>query len=305
MRSTKKMPPLALHTRIRTSPSATAGNEPPADCFDFGGIAVSLASESRRWRRLARERYGAFAVAVPPAWRVTYRVTDPRAPSPAALFEARAAPPQGRRRGSRLELATAGFELALDRRRRTAELAGPLATYPVDRLIQALWYETAGRGLIFHGAALAHGGRGWLASGPSGSGKSTLAALLPERALCDELAAVDLGGGGPDTDLSGTRLPGTSAPCLASLPFWSSRPGSATLAGIYLLRHGERDRRRRLGAGEAFARLRRQVVWPVFDRQALARAFVTLFDLLDRVPVWELAFRPRPEVWDTIHREAA
>lgn len=39
----------------------------------------------------------------------------------------------------------------------------------------------------------------------------------------------------------------------------------AELAGIHLLRHGGRDHRRRLGADEAFARLRREVVWPTFD----------------------------------------
>ncbi len=61
----------------------------------------------------------------------------------------------------------------------------------------------------------------------------------------------------------------------------------------------------RLGSGEAFSRLRREVLWPTFDERALRRAFATLFELLAAVPIWELAFRPRPAVWDVIRRESA
>ena len=142
---------------------------------------------------------------------------------------------------------------------------------------------------MIHAAALAEGDRGWVFSGPSGSGKSTLAGLFPERALCDEFVALSLDG---------------DRPRLGALPFWTSRRGVAELAGIFLLRHGERDRRRRLGAGEAFARLRREVVWPTFDQSHLGRAFDTLCRLIEAVPVWELAFRPRREVWSTIDRRA-
>ena len=167
-------------------------------------------------------------------------------------------------------------------------MAGPLATYPIDRLIQVLAYETAHHGLVIHGAALAEGDHGWLASGPSGCGKSTLAGLFPERALCDEFAALELD----------DRIPR-----LAALPFWQSRRGSATLCGIYLLQHGATDRRRRLRGGEAFARLRREVLWPTWDSAAMVRAFDTLGEALDRVPIWELAFRPHRDVWQVIRRE--
>ena len=51
---------------------------PAAGCFDFGGVAVSLASSSQPWRALARERYRDFATAEAPAWRAVYEVTDPR-----------------------------------------------------------------------------------------------------------------------------------------------------------------------------------------------------------------------------------
>lgn len=270
-------------------PAREAAHE-AAGCFDFGGIAVSLASASRPWRVLARERYGQFTTDAPPVWRAVYEVTDPQLPEPRFLCDSRREPMRSRRDGARLHLETGTFDMELDHTAGTVALAGPLATYPIDRLIQTLWYETWDRGLIVHAAALAEGRSGWLMSGPSGAGKSTLAALFPERALCDEFVAV--------------RLPSEEAPArLGALPFWRSHRGGADLEGIYMLRHGRRDRRRRLGAGEAFARLRREVVWPTFDGEALRRAFDSLFELLASVPVWELAFRPRTDVWDVICRE--
>ncbi len=261
-----------------------------AATFDFGGVPVSLASSSRRFRHLCRQRYGAFATPAAPVWHAAYRVLDDRTPCPWFLHEARRQPLRSRRHGPRLRLASDTFEIELDSSAGSARLAGPLATYPVDRLIQTLWYESQPRGLMIHAAALAEGRRGWIFSGPSGTGKSTLASLFPERALCDEFVALTLGDAGPR---------------LAALPFWASRRGGAALAGIHLLRHGDRDRRRRLGAGEAFARLRREVVWPTFDPGHLRRAFDTLCDLVEAVPVWELAFRPHRAVWSEIRREAA
>ena len=262
---------------------------PEVDVFDFGGISVSVVSESRSFLRLVAERYGAFATGEAAGWRLTYRVIGDRVPSPLDLAVGRQEPIRSRRDGRRLAIETASFRLDLDHDRSSAEINGPLATYPVDRLIQVLAYESWRRGLIVHGAALADGGRGWLASGPSGSGKSTLAALFPERSLCDEFTALRLDGGRPR---------------LAALPFWNSRRGGAPLCGIYLLKHGRSDRRMRLPTGEAFRRLRREVLWPTFDPKALERAFDTLGELLDRVPVWELAFRPRRDVWRVIRREA-
>lgn len=180
--------------------------------------------------------------------------------------------------------------MVLDRNTGNVDLSGPLAIYPVDRLIHTLCYEATESGLIVHAAALVQGDRGFLMSGPSGSGKSTLAALFPDRALCDEFVAVTLG---------------EPSPRLSALPFWKSRRGGAAIRGIYILQHGPENRRRRLEPGEAISRLRREVVWPTFDEEILRRAFETLFELVAIVPVWELAFRPSIDVWNLIEREEA
>ena len=259
-----------------------------ASCFDFGGVAVSVACDNHRFMSLAGQRYGAFATEAKPDWRIVYRLTSGEAPSPRFIQAARQQPLRARREGSLLRLSTPTFRLELDRASGAAELSGPLATYPVDRMIQTLWYESRSRGLILHGAALAENGRGWLASGPSGSGKSTLAGLFPDKALCDEFAAVSL-------DRRGPRL--------SAMPFWKGRQGSAPLESIYLLRHGSADSRRRLSNREAFARLRREVRWPTSDGEAMQRALDSLTEILGSVPIWELSFRPTPEVWRILSKE--
>ena len=143
--------------------------------------------------------------------------------------------------------------------------------------------------VILHAAALAFGGRGLICSGPSGSGKSTLAGLFPDNALCDERAAV--------------RFDGEDAQ-LRSLPFWRGRPGTMPLDAIYLLEHAMTNRRRRLSVRDAAARLRPQVIWPTFGRDNLRGAFETFCCVIERVPVWELGFRPDEAVRSVLIGEA-
>ena len=82
---------------------------------------------------------------------------------------------------------------------------------------------------------------------------------------------------------------------LYSLPYWNARPGDARLAGIYMLRHGDSHRRRRLCPADALRRLASQVLWPSLEESRLRAAFHTLSDIVARVPVWDLAFAPRAD----------
>ncbi len=262
--------------------------------YDFGGISVAITCDSHPLRQLLTLRYDAFRITKPATgditWDIVYRLRDTRSLCPQELMDGRKQPMSSTRDGHRQYLSTPTFLLELDHRQRTGTLDGPLATFPIDRMIQAVWSATWEHGLIVHGAAFVDGNRGWLASGPSGSGKSTLAGLFPNEALCDELTAV--------------RLDGIE-PRLGALPFWHSRPGKAALCGVYMLRHGTRDQRRRLDPGEAFARLRKEVLWPTYDAEAMRRTFESLAELLAKVPIWELAFRPTQAVWPVISRDAA
>jgi hypothetical protein len=135
-------------------------------------------------------------------------------------------------------------------------------------------------GLVFHASVLVFGEAGYLCCGSSGAGKSTLARLCPAAMRGDELGAV-------------RRTP--SGLVVASLPYHRGRRCQARLAGVMLLRHGERDVRQRVGPAEALALLTRHVFWPK-DTGAVAAGFELLADLVDTVPVSWLAFQPTPAV---------
>jgi hypothetical protein len=249
--------------------------------FDFGGVAVALSSRNRRFMSLVRQRYGSFSTGQSPALRVEYRVNGLQPPHPDAIHAARQRPLEASRRGSCYTLDGGTFRGEWNQAAGEMEIRGPLATYPIDRLIEAMVYAVEDQVLILHAAALVFSGRGFVCSGPSGSGKSTLAALFPDEALCDEHVVVRLEG-------NGARL--------SSLPFWTGRPGTTTLEAIYLLEHASEHRRRRLSVSEAAVRLRPQVIWPAVGRDSFRRAFDTFCGVIEGVPVWELGFLPDTSV---------
>jgi len=158
----------------------------------------------------------------------------------------------------------------------------------VDGVLRTHLPELSAPALVAHGALLTDGARGFLCCGPSGSGKSTLAALLPERALCDELALVRAAGGGFEA---------------ISLPYWVARPGRVPLAGVFLLEHAPEHRRQRLAPAVAARALRSNICWPTHEPAALRRTFATMAELVSAVPVWRLGFVQDPGVWRTIAEE--
>jgi len=239
---------------------------------------------------LVRQRYEAFATAESPVLRISYQVSGDRPPPPEDIHAARQVPIAGRRRGTQVELEGGMFRGAWDQATGRMEIDGPLATYPVDRLIGQMVYAVRGDTVIFHAAGLVFSGMGHLCCGPSGSGKSTLAALFPNEALCDEHVAV--------------RLDGETA-SISALPFWKGRRGSAPLEAIHFLNHAGQNQRRRVSPGEALSRLRSEVIWPSFGEDTLRRAFSVFCDLLERVPVWRLGFRPETTVRGFLTGEAS
>jgi hypothetical protein len=260
-----------------------------APVFDFGGVAVALSCRDGRFMSLIQQRYGSFSTRQPPALRISYRVEGQSPPHPRAIHAARQKPLGASRRGAHYTLDGGTFQGEWDRTGGTMELRGPLATYPVDRLIEAMVYAVDDRVLVLHAAALVFAGRGFVCSGPSGSGKSTLAGLFPDNALCDEHVAVRLDG---EADL------------LSSLPFWTGRRGTAPLEAIYLLEHATKNRRRRLSVFEAASRLRPQVIWPTFGEDCLRNAFDTFCSVIERIPVWALGFLPDKTVGSVLSGEA-
>jgi len=239
---------------------------------DCGGLVVAVASDDEAWLDLARERFATFPASGDPDLTVIHGIEGCEPPLASRVFTR----------------ATAGFDAWYDPSARQAILPGGADLEALGDLLRVLLPRLLPDGLAFHAAVLAGAGRGFLCVGACGAGKSTLAGLLPARALCDEIGVVRQTAGGFTVH---------------STPFWKGRSGSAPLAGVYVIRHGEADARQPLAPGAAAGVLARHAFWPADDPRAMRRGFAVLTDLAARVPVYDLAFRPTPEVWQTIAAE--
>lgn len=258
--------------------------------YRFGSTSIAFDSRDQTWLSFLGERYASFRDRNPhDVFRLHFECTAPSAPdgltSPLSTY-VEAPTIDTNAHGFTATTATTFADVDLDARR--ARLRGPRALYPVDNLFRHLLPALGEQGVLVHGAALAKRGRGVLACGPSGAGKSTLARLAGERALCDELAAVY-------ADDDGYRL--------ESLPFWNARPGSADLTAILLLHHGREHRAEPVPRANALRRITQQVLWPVELPVAMDRALGHVASLVAAVPVFELWFRPEPNVWGFIEEQ--
>jgi len=222
---------------------------------DLGKTVAELHTPDAQWLATLKERFRGFLTEAPP--HLVLRHQPDRVGPPVEHLPSRA-------------------EIRLN--------AGARTEF-VDGILRTELPELAAPALVAHGALLTGGARGYLCCGPSGAGKSTLAALLPEHALCDELALVQAVGDGFEG---------------ISLPYWVARPGRVSLAGVFLLEHAPEHRRQRLAPAAAARALRSNVYWPTRHPTALRGAFATLTGLVTAVPVWRLGFARDPGVWRTI-----
>lgn len=242
-----------------TSPPSSA--RPPLR-VDLGGTVFELASSSTDWLDTMTGRFEGFLTERTPDFTIEYRSRASNARRPSVV---------------------------IDSSRRHAFVHGDGGVEHVDSFLRTVLPRLAAPGLVVHAALLTDGDRGWLCCGDAGAGKSTLASLLPEAALCDELALVQLAG---DTVEA------------LSLPYWQARPGRVRLAGVYILEHGKEDRLTPLPPIAAARQLERHVYWPTESPHAAAEAFATFGELVSRVPVSRLAFLPHAEVWTTLRGAA-
>ncbi|MBN1665698.1 MAG: hypothetical protein JW862_01370 [Anaerolineales bacterium] len=164
--------------------------------------------------------------------------------------------------------------------------------YPLDMLLYA-YLLLPQPGVIFHAAGVELAGRGLLFAGPSGSGKSTLAGLWQEypqaRVLNDDRLVVRRREG---VDwLYGTPWPLKGQQAVA---------GRAPLAAIYFLQHAGGNWLRPLGRLETVTRLVKNALPPYWDAAGMAVTLAYLEQLAERVPAFELGFRPDASVLEFI-----
>jgi hypothetical protein len=75
---------------------------------------------------------------------------------------------------------------------------------------------------------------------------------------------------------------------------------SASLHGIFFLRHSDRNRINKLCPRDIMANLFKVASLPWYDNKDLQKSFDFCEDLLQKIKIYELNFRPGPEITDEI-----
>ena len=257
--------------------------------IEVGGLAIAFESDDSRWAQILGPRYGAFRTGREP--ELVVAVTTKGEPHGIeAIDRLRSEAARIHLDGATVRLRTPSLEASVEPGRGAGSLAAPLDRHGIDLLLPLLLALHVDDALLLHATLAIDGERAFVCAGPSGAGKSTLARLLGERAYCDELV------------LLRRRAEGWRA---HALPYWHGRPGSAPLAGLRLLRHGDRHELLPVPAERLLREVAREVIWPTFSEEACARSLELVARLVAEVPAAELVFRPGPGVWPALAGERA
>jgi hypothetical protein len=196
--------------------------------------------------------------------------------------------------GEKFWLERQGFSLFLDLEKRLGEarLSHPRAWQNIFR-ISYFFLLLERRGLLLHASGLGRQGKAFLFPGVSGAGKTTVvrnSAGLP--VLSDDMVAVQL----KEVD-HGVVAHGT--------PFYGDwdRPGeeiSLPLKGFYFPCHSQENLVIPLTPGEVIKRLLPCVCTFTTNVRRSSRLFDQVVQLAERVPGFELQFRPGPDFWKVI-----
>lgn len=156
--------------------------------------------------------------------------------------------------------------------------------YPLDQLL-LMYYFARRRGVLTHAAGMVREGKAYLFAGASGAGKSTFSKLLEAaragRVLSDERMIVRRSAG--VVRAFGTPWAGTAG---------IARAGSAPLAGIFFLKHAEKNQMEKLDAAAAVDRLLPLASIPWYDPDAAAAIIAFVKRIVAAVPCYAFRFTP-------------
>jgi len=162
--------------------------------------------------------------------------------------------------------------------------------YPLDQLL-LMYFFAPRQGLLAHAAGMEYGDRAFLFTGASGAGKSTFSELLAgaktgtilsdERMIVREIEGEMIAFGTPWAGTAGI-----------------ARNGSAPLAGIFLLKHGRKNRIKKLAAAEALDRMLPLVSIPWYDPEPMMEIIAFAKRVVAAVPCYEFSFSPEPAAVD-------
>ncbi len=157
--------------------------------------------------------------------------------------------------------------------------------YPLDQILAMHVLPHYGGGIL-HAAVSASSRAVFIFAGRSGAGKTTLARLIHRCAwsevLSDDRAIIMPG------QQSGYRVFGTPWPGEGGY----ARNLSRKLDGIFLIRHGARNKIEDLKGARAAAELFSLMSVPLYDRKLVEASIELCEDICSRVPVRRFFFRP-------------
>jgi hypothetical protein len=157
--------------------------------------------------------------------------------------------------------------------------------FPTDEHVHSRLLARRGA-VVLHASALLDGSNAFAFVGHSGAGKSTMAQLAEKAGatvMSDDRTVLGLGS--QDPTVWGTPWHGT---------YRSGAARSGILRGLFLLAHGSEDRIDRLSVRDAIGEIFVRVMHPAADQTAMTRCLSTIEDVVSRVPVGRLWFRPTP-----------
>jgi hypothetical protein len=256
--------------------------------IEIGGMPTRVCSESPEFVRTLEDRYSGF---VSPEARPVIQFDVELVPSGRIIGEDDVAVrfESGRWLIERNDL-RAEWD-AVERRCRIAQSPNPYSMDTALRIIHTLILAREG-GLLVHAASAVRNGKAFVFAGVSGAGKTTIASLAPADAmlLTDEISYLRRKGHG--FVAYGTPFAGEMA-----------RQGEniqAPQAALYFLEKGPENAIEPMRGGEAVRRLLENVLFFAHDPELVGLVFETAYELVRRVPVYQLTFVPDQRVWELI-----
>lgn len=254
---------------------------------EIGGLSSTLVVPSQGLAQVLRERYSAFlAPPHPQAMVVSTELLG-------AAVEEGYRPPTISVDGDHLTVSRHDM-VASSRDGGTSWHVRILANeYSFDSLLRILYTLRLIRegGFLVHASAQIRHGWGCLFTGKSEAGKSTISRLGEHNVvLCDELPLVRL--------CNGTyRVWGT--------PFWGEFgkgrvAASAEVRALFFLNKAPYHRVKPLTPGRALPRLLQTTLFFSRDPAMVEAAMARCADFLSKVPVFDLYFKPDPQVWEVV-----
>lgn len=254
----------------------------------IGGITVRVRSSSAAFLQLLDERYAGFIErGASPDYEFGVELTPPgegTADDDVRVY----------RRNGRWQLERGDFRAEWDpaaRRGRIRQSANPYSIDTVLRIVHTLVLAREG-GFLLHAASAVRNGSAFVFAGASGAGKTTLSRLAPADAgvLSDEISYVRREENGYYA--YGTPFAGELARVGENL--------RAPLQAVYLLAQGAENRVSNMGKAEAARGILANILFFAEDAELVQAVFLSALDLVERVPVRRLTFRPDAAIWELI-----